>query len=300
MGFGAHDVITLSMVARWFVKRRGMMSGIVKVGTGTGQLLIPMIIIGLIKSYGWRDAYIVMGTAAAIIFVAASFFLRRDPAEMDLMPDGRQEESAVHCKEWNDSGLELSTALKSRQFWILCLGELVAFSCLLTVVVHVVPHATDLGLNPDSAGRVISIIGGTSMIGRIIIGTANDKAGAKPSLFVCFSVLLLSLIWLQFADEAWMLFLFGMVCGFAHGGFFTVMSPSVAEFFGTKSHGVLFGIVLFWGTLGGAIGPLVAGHVFDVTGNYRGVFMALAGAALLGLAAVAMLGPLGNKDRSER
>ena len=56
------------------------------------------------------------------------------------------------------------------------------------------------------------------------------------------------------------------------------MSPTVAELFGTGSHGLLFGLVLFSGTLGGAAGPLMAGGIFDLTGSYR---LALVGAALV-------------------
>jgi MFS family permease len=93
-----------------------------------------------------------------------------------------------------------------------------------------------------------------------------------------------------------MLFLFAAVYGFSHGGFFTVMSPTVAELFGTGSHGLLFGLVLFSGTIGGAVGPVLAGRMFDVTGSYQGVFWILTGLALTGLILILMLGPLRNAD----
>jgi MFS family permease len=75
------------------------------------------------------------------------------------------------------------------------------------------------------------------------------------------------------------------------GGLFTVMSPTVAELFGTGSHGLLFGLVLFSGTLGGAAGPLMAGGIFDLTGSYRLVFIILTALALVGAALVATLQP---------
>ena len=90
----------------------------------------------------------------------------------------------------------------------------------------------------------------------------------------------------------WMLFVFAAVYGFAHGGFFTVMSPTLAEFFGTGSHGVIFGCVLFSGTIGGAIGPLLAGSLFDMSGNYGVVFMILTGFGVLGLLLAWALGPI--------
>jgi MFS family permease len=71
-GFSTHDVITLSTVARWFAKRRGMMSGIVKVGTGSGQLVVPLIATALIAAYGWRNAYLIIGAAVLVILVTVA------------------------------------------------------------------------------------------------------------------------------------------------------------------------------------------------------------------------------------
>ena len=134
------------------------------------------------------------------------------------------------------------------------------------------------------------------MLGRLLIGTANDKIGGKRSLIVCFILLLCGLFWLQVASKAWILFLFAVIYGFAHGGFFTVISPTVAELFGTGSHGVLFGIVLASGTIGGAIGPLMAGRTFDVTGSYRIAFLVLTLLAMIGFVLITLLRPSRKKD----
>ena len=127
------------------------------------------------------------------------------------------------------------------------------------------------------------------MIGRIAMGTANDRIGGKRSLIFCFIILIASLIWLQVASTAQMLFIFAVTYGFAHGGLFTVMSPTVAELFGTASHGLLFGMILFSGTIGGSIGPLLTGYIFDLTGSYRLAFMVLTAFAVLGLILITIL-----------
>ena len=124
------------------------------------------------------------------------------------------------------------------------------------------------------------------------IGTLLDRLGGRRSLGICFVILLASFVWLQSAESTWMLFLFATVYGFAHGGFFTVMSPTLAEFFGTGSHGVIFGIVLFSGTIGGAAGPVLAGTLFDTTGSYEVVFLILTGVSVLGLLLTAVLQPM--------
>ena len=72
-----------------------------------------------------------------------------------------------------------------------------------------------------------------------------------------------------------MLFLFAPVYGISHGGFFVIASPSVANYFGTRFHGVLFGTVLFFGALGGTLGPVIIGRLFDVYRSYDHAFALL-------------------------
>jgi MFS family permease len=295
IGFSTHDVITLSTVARWFVKRRGVMSGIVKVGTGFGQLLGPMIASLLLSIFGWRNATLIIGTVSLVVLVAAAQAMRRDPRGMGLLPDGVSDMAGGRAVVVEEQGVSLKEAARMKQFWIICLAEFAVLCCLLTVVVHIVPYAQDFGLAPVCAAGVLSTIGGVSILGRIVMGASSDRIGGRRALIICFVVLFCSFVWLQFATKVWMLFLFAVVYGFAHGGFFTVVSPMVAEFFGTGSHGLLFGIILFSGTLGGAVGPLMAGWTFDVTGSYRMVFLVLSGLILIGLGLMIVLRPISDR-----
>jgi MFS family permease len=296
VGYSTHDVITLSTIARWFVKRRGMMTGIVKVGTGCGQLFVPLIATALIAAFGWRRSCLIIGAAALAALVAVAQVMRRDPRSVGLLPDGGSGVPAGAVITADESGLSLAEACRTKQFWTLCVAEFAVFFCLLTIVVHIVPHARDLGLGPAIAAGVLATIGGVSMLGRMAMGTVNDGIGGKRSLIICFIILICGLVWLQLSTAAWMLYLFATIYGFAHGGLFTVVSPTVAELFGTGSHGLLFGIVLFSGTLGGAIGPLMAGHIFDLTGSYRLVFLILTAMAVIGFILITTLRPLKAED----
>jgi MFS family permease len=292
IGYSTHDVVTLSTITRWFVRRRGAMTGVVKVGTGVGQLLVPVIAAALIAAFGWRNAAFIIGMASMVILVAVAQLMRRDPRSQGQHPDGVAAEGAPAPAGAEETGMSVAEAAGTRQFWILCAAQLTIFFCLLTVMIHIVPHATDLGVAPAVAATILSTIGGASIAGRLTIGMLADRLGGRRSLTVCFLVLLTSFGLLQFAESTWMLFLFALVYGFAHGGFFTVMSPTLAEFFGTGSHGVIFGVVLFCGTIGGAAGPLLAGTLFDTTGSYETVFLILTGFCLLGLILTAALQPI--------
>jgi len=289
IGLSTHDVVTLSTVARWFTRRRGMASALVKVGTGCGQLLVPLAVAALVAGFGWRTACVAFGATALVLLTAAAQVMRRDPESMGLRADGAKAGSSPPPAK---PDFHAGSATRSPLFWILCCSQAIVFTCLITITVHIVPHATDLGVPRAVAAGVISAIGAASVLGRLAVGGAIDRIGGRRALIGCYAVLLASLLWLQFATALWSMFAFAAVYGAAHGGFFTVMSPTLAEFFGTRVHGALFGTVLMFGSIGGAIGPLAAGAVFDATGSYRLAFAALLGLALTGLALVSRLPPM--------
>jgi MFS family permease len=294
IGFSTHDVNTLSTVARWFVRRRGMMSGLVKMGTGAGQFSVPLVAAFLVAAYGWRHSYLIIGGGSLIALVAVAQWMKRDPSEMGLNPDGDAPSGPNHHgpAAVESTGLSFQKATRTLQFWLLCLAEFFVFFCLLTTIVHIVPHGMDLGLAQATAAAVLSTMGGVSILGRFVMGMVMDRIAGKRSLMLGLLILITSLIWLQFSTSAWMLFLFAAIYGFSHGALFTVMSPTVAELFGTRSHGLLFGMVLFSGDLGGSLGPWLTGYIFDVTGSYRTAFTLLLVLALSGFGMIACLRPV--------
>ncbi|MBN1856460.1 MAG: MFS transporter [Dehalococcoidia bacterium] len=291
LGMSTQDVPTLSTIARWFVRRRGMMSGIVKVGTGFGQVAFPLVAGALIAAFGWRNAYLFIGFAVLAMVVVAAQVLRRDPGSMGLRPDG---EVAVPGSERRvqEEGLEYRVAVRTRQFWLICVANFLMVYCLVTMLVHLVPHAVDMGITVGRAGLLVSIMGGVSMAARLGMGTAADRIGARRAFLVCFIVLLVGFLWLRSATAMWMLVLYAAADGFARGGSFAVISPMVAELFGTRAHGSLFGIVNFAGTVGGALGPLVAGRTFDLHQSYATVFVLLVVFAAVGILVTLFLKPI--------
>ena len=290
IGLSTIDVIALSTIARWFVRKRGIVTGIVKVGTGFGQMVIPFLASVLIIRYGWRSSCVIIGVAMLIILVAIAQLLRRDPGQMGLAPDGDASGSTDGLVS-DIEGLSLREAVRTRQFWTICASMLAILFCLLTVMVHIVPYAQEMNVSPTRAASVLSTIAGVSMAGRFISGIAIDRIGSKRVIIFCFILLVAGLLWLQIATELWMLYLFAVVYGVAHGGFFTAFSPLIAEFFGIKFHGSLFGVAMFSGNLGGSLGPITAGYVFDITGAYAGAIWICTVVAIFGFVLVTLLKP---------
>jgi MFS family permease len=298
IGLSSIDVIALTTIARWFVKKRGIVTGIVKVGTGAGQMIIPFLVSILITGYGWRNSCVIIGVAVLVILVAIAQVLRRDPGLMGLSPDWGAEEPADK-PDLASEGLSRREALRTWQFWTICAVNLSIVFCLMIVVVHIVPFAQDINVSATRAAGVLSTIGGVSMAGRFMTGLSIDRIGSKIVMIFSFILLIIGLLWLQISKELWMLYLFAMIYGTAHGAFFTAISPMVAEFFGIKAHGALFGIVVFSGTFGGALGPFLAGYIFDITAGYSLAIWICTLMSALGFMLVALLKPVNNSNKGD-
>ena len=290
IGMGGAYVPVLSTVARWFVRRRGLFSGIVSSGMGAGIMIMPPIARLLISTYGWRFSYIIVGIVVLVLVILAAQFLKRDPSQMGQLPDGDNE---IKQESWasGNGGFSLPEAFRSRQFWMVCAMFFCFGTLVHTIMVHIVPHATDLGTSTIVAVSILTAIGGVGIIGRIGLGSTADRIGKKRTLVSVFVLMLVAFIWLLPAKETWMLFLFAVVFGFAFGGGDALLSPLVAELFGLKSHGVILGIIAFLSTVGGAIGPLLAGYIFDMTSSYQISFSLSAGLSAIGLILVFLLKP---------
>lgn len=297
IGLSAVDVIALTTTARWFTRSRGFMTGIVKVGTGAGQFSITFLAGVFIAAYGWRHTSILIGISGMLILFLLSLILKRDP-ESSGQSSKRDPSTVKEQVKSVRAGLGVKDALKTHQMWIICSVNLLLVFTLMTIIVHIVPHASDVGLPSIQAAGVLSTIGAVSMIGRFVSGITIDYLGSKFVMIACYGILISSLLWLQVADSLWMLYLFAAIYGLAHGGFFTAISPIVAETFGIASHGALFGIVVCSGTTGGALGPIAAGFMFDVLGSYTKIFWIMTCMSFVGLGLLFFLKPIAEKKET--
>lgn len=279
LGLSTLDVVTLSTIARWFERRRGTMTGVVKVGTAAGQMALPPLTALLMAGLGWRNAVLVLGVAAAVLLSAAALSMKHPPGSR---PPGTRSGAGAP---------ELAEVRRSRAFWTLCATQFLFFPSLVTVPLHVAVHGMDLGMTHTTAATLLTVIGGASIAGRLTIGPSVDRIGGRNAYILCFVPLLIGLLALLAVETPWLLFPAVAVYGFAHGGLFTVVSPAVAELFGTRAHGAIFGGILFFGTIGAAVGPIAAGRIFDETGSYAWAFTGLAAMGALGLVLAISLPP---------
>jgi MFS family permease len=295
-GLGGTFVPLTSTTARWFVARRGLMTGIVTAGVGVGAFIGPPIANWLISAYDWRRSYMILGGVVLGGVLAGAQLLRRDPAAVGRTPYAHG--TAAGAIRTVASGLSLREAIASRMFWVV----FAAFFCygfaLQAIMLHLAPHATDLGIATSTAASILASIGGASIAGKVVLGMLADRVGNKNVYIASFVLMIAALLWLLVATEPWALYAFALLFGFAYGGLATAHSPLVAWLFGMKQHGLVFGVSFNGWTIGCAVGPIVAGYVFDVTHSYQLAFAICAAVAFAGLVLTMWLSPATAESRS--
>ena len=290
VGMSGGFVPLASTITRWFVKRRGLMTGVVVSGAGFGTLIMSPIANWLIADYGWRTSYVMLGIIASVLIISAAQFLRRDPGQMGQVAYG-EDTVKVAGLNLQDRGFSLQQAIHTRQFWIvgaLFISHLVGQQAIL---IHIVPHATDLGISAANAAGILAVIGGLSIVGKVLLSSIGDRIGNKRAIIISLSLASMALLWLLVAREVWMLYLFAVVFGLGYGGMAVLESPMVAELFGLRSHGTLLGMIMAGVMAGGAFGALMAGRIFDITGSYQLAFLISMGLSVTGLILTPLLRP---------
>lgn len=286
-----------SIIARWFVRRRATMTGVVLCGSPVGTMIMPPVARWLISIYGWREAYIIAGIAALVLIVVAAQFLKSAPEQFGKLPLN-EDEVRAEGKVSKSREFSIQEAFHTRQFWLLSGISACTWFCVGVIMVHIVIHATGLGIPAASAASIMALMGGVSIAGRLITGTAADRIGNRSALIVSFAIMSASLFWLVAAQELWALYLFGALFGFAWGGLGPLVSPVVAELFGLSSHGAILGVSFTLAMIGEAFGPVLAGRIFDVTYSYQWAFLLCAAVGAIGIVLSCLLTPINGKAPS--
>ena len=294
VGMSGLWVPMISTVSRWFVKRRGMITGIVLSGMSLGSIIMPPLATWLITTYGWRTSYTIVGLIAMIVIISAAQFVKRDPTQIGQLPDGRNEVE-VKSLDLPAKNLSLREAIHTRQFWTLC----AVFGCLwfsaMAIWVHIVIHAIDLGISAISAANILAIMGGVGIASRILTGSLADKIGYKPALLIGFTLMSASFLWLLVAKELWALNLFAIIFGVGIAGLSVLEAPLIARLFGLGSLSVIMGSVEFASTTLSTPSSIVAGYIFDITGRYQLAFLICVGVSIMGFMLSLLLKPINNK-----
>ena len=286
MGIGGacSFIPVFSTIPRWFTQKRSTAIGITMTGFGLGAIIFPPLVQWLISSYGWREAFIWLGIITFIIIIPLAQFMRHSPQQKGLLPYGESETAEEERPSAPTAGeFSLKEALKTGHFWLF--GAILAcfFFCMGVIMVHIAPYAIDIGISPLIAASTLSIIGGTSIIGRLSVGFISDRTGSTKTLTGCFILITLALICLLLAQGIWVFYIFAVIFGLAYGGIITLETTVAAGLFGVRYLGIVLASLELFAGIGGAAGAPLAGVIFDVTGDYHLAFLICVALSILAI-----------------
>ena len=266
LAFAGLTTIPISiLINNWFgVKKKGVAMSIAFAGSGLGGMVLTVILNNIIQKWGWRTAY--LADAAIIFFVLMPlilFLLVSTPKEKGLERLGEGEVTK------SNSGLTSSQAKSTLSFWLMFFSFFMMSMINSGLLNHQIAYLSDIGFSASASANIGALAVGSLTIGKIILGSLCDKAGLKTGSFVGNFLFFLGMISLLFTTNVPFL-AYVYILMFCVGGAVPTICPPlfVSGVFGEKDYASLVGILTVAGGLGAAIGSLLCGKLYDMTGSY--------------------------------
>jgi MFS family permease len=267
---GCTAVVTMTAVVNWFRKKAGIALGIMGSGVGAGGLVV-LLIVRLIDLYQWRTTLIILGLGMWAIGIPLSFVIRNRPEQYGYLPDGETSETIGKTQQIQDKGTEigLRQALKMRTFLYLNLAEAARMMALMAVLTHVMPYLGSLGMPRSTAGAVAGAIPLIGIIGRFGFGWLADNFDKRLVMAAALSLIGLGTLAFSYVHVGWVIIPFLVMFPLGHGGTMVLRGAILREYFGRNAFGKMIGIIMGSASIGGIVGPTLAGWFYDKWGNYR-------------------------------
>jgi len=281
LGFIPH----MAIVPRWFVGRRGLASAVSLSGVGLGSLAIAALSAELIVNIGWRETMWWFGAVSMVLLIPINIVFHRNSAEhVGLMPDGPSTRPAGPKAPFH-AGATVRNALRTPAFWLLALAVTMTGICNMVIVVHQTRMLVDIGYSLPLASVIFGMLGVMRSVGGLIWGPLSDRIGRSTCVVIICGMGLvgLALLWLTSLVPAEssalrMALLAGYLLTFGLG--YSAMSPvyasAVSDQFAGRNLGTILGLLDLGFGLGSALGPWLAGWMFDRYGSYDAVILGVA------------------------
>jgi MFS family permease len=282
IGMSGFSLMVMQMLmAQWFLRWRGLATGLVIAGMGLGGSVAPLVITPILANYGWRRGVMAQGTALILIGCPAILLLvgkRRLPAAGSLV------DPPVTI-----TGFSYRKALHMPSFWLLAAGAFFSMFAASSVLQHTVLYMRELHVSLTQASRTLSLLLLASVAGRLGLGALSDFLTRRRTLLLAYVILTCGVALLGLPLSPMGFLAMALLVGIGYGGSVVMMTLTTAEIFGLRSLGQILGTVVFFFTVGGSIGPILVGSLADHGHGYRLAFCIAAMAAAFSATCAAVL-----------
>src|SRR6202451_3587346 len=276
VGNGAAHLAYSRSISTWFQRRLGTAGAFVMVGAGLGAMILPVFAQAIISRSGWRAAYASLGGLALLLGLPLSWRYIRERRVF-----GGESATVAH------SGMTWQQGLRSLAFWIITAILFVSSISMNGAITHLSALLTDRGLTAGNAALCASVLGGSSLLGRVVVGWLLDRFFGPRVAFVINLIAALGIFLLARANSFPAGCFAAALIGIGAGGEAAITPYLLTRYFGLRAFSTLYGLTWTFYAAAGAIGPVILGRAFDATGSYASLLILLA--ATLGLAATTNL-----------
>jgi sugar phosphate permease len=305
IGWSGTSLIPVNtLIANWFIRRRGYAMGITMTGLSLGGMLLVPFSVYLTSNWGLATALPILGAVFGVVVIPiAALVVKSQPSDVGQFPDG--DRSILEARETRGGRVSyasqirvwtLAEALRTAAFWSIVTAFLLALSGQIAFLVHQVSFLSQtLGL--AGAARAVSLTAGASILGRLFMGPIADRSDKRFVAMFCFLVQGIAVLLMAHYRQVAVLYLGTLAFGLTMGGIVMMQSLLIGECFGMVSFGTISGLSGMFSLTGAAFGPMIAGLIFDTAQDYRIAFTIFAGASFLAMAAVFFARPPEDRDR---
>ncbi len=298
LGQGSLTLIPTTMVALWFVRRRGRALSMTSVGAIAGQATFPPLVHLLIAKTDWRAAWVVQAVLIWVLLLPPVLLLvRRTPESMGLRPDGDPPRPAAGelpdaITERREEEWSAGEAFRTSTFWLLTAAGASQPLISTALTFHHVSFMASRGLDATMASLVFTVMAPFSLAGTLLAGALADRFAVRYLLVTAQGMLMAALLWSVTISMAWQALIYGGLLGLTSGFGMTLQSVVWPSYFGRRHLGSIRSVAAASMIASAAIGPLPFGWLSDLTGSYElGILVFLMLPALSAAAAAAAVPP---------
>ena len=268
----------------WFERWRARALSSLSFGLGVGGVLVPVIAWSL-QSFGWRATAFGSGVLAIALGLPLALVIKRRPEDFGTTVDGLPPSAAekMQSAERPRRDFTAREAVRTRAFWLISLGHAFGLLVVHAVNVHAINHMTqDLGYSLAGASLAYMLLPLSQMGGVAVGWLIGDRYEKRFIAAACMLMHMAGLLLLTYAQNLAMVLAFAVLHGVGWGLRGPFMQAIRADYFGRSAIGMILGLSLMIIVVGQVGGPMLAGILADLTGNYRLGFTILALLAGLG------------------
>ena len=264
-----------AVISKWFIRKRGRAMAIGTMGISTGGFIIAPMAGWFVGEFGWRTAWVLLGIFLILaITPMAALFMRRQPEDLGLLPDGDAPRDAAgggagsRGPASEEYPWTLRQALRTRALWIMIGVQSLGSMGLMPVIFHQVAYVQDKDFSFATATAVATTVAFFAIVAKPIWGFVAEYIHVRWVIPMCVIPAGVSLFALIVAENLFMLYVYAVFHGLTMGGWPTIANVAWASYFGRQHQGAIRGFVTPIGNITGAASPLLGGFIWDRYGTY--------------------------------